>query len=95
MNKFWLNSFGRLLFQNKINKFLFAEKLHRNIDKVAFIDDSRGFCEKTGEGSFSDFIQDEWIPISRDEFNMIKTSYREIELIRQAIIINEHWKKIS
>jgi|ERR1700761_6446006 len=95
MNKFWLNSFGRLIFQNKANKNLFAERLYRNIDRVIFIDDTRGFCENAGEGKFSEFVQEEWIPITRDEFNMIKRTYREIGLIRQAIEINEQWKKLS
>ncbi len=94
MNIYWLDTFGRLLFQNKENKYLFAERKYRNIDKVIFIDDTRGFCENAGEGKFSDLIQDEWVKITRDEFNMIKRSYREIVLIKQAISINNQWKKI-
>jgi hypothetical protein len=95
MNKFWLNVFGKMIFQNKANKFLFAERSFRNIDRIIFIDDSRGFCENAGEGKFTEFNQDEWIPITREEFNMIKRSYREIEFIRQAILLNNQWKKIN
>lgn len=95
MNKNWLNVFGRLIFQNKENKYLFAERPYRTHDSVLYIDDTRGFAENVGRGKFSEMNMDEWIPITREEFNMIKRSYREILLIRQAIEINNQWKAIK
>lgn len=94
MNKYWLDSYGRILFQNKSNKYLFAERKFRNIDRIIFIDDSRGFCENAGEAKFSEFKQEDWIQVTREEFNMIKRSYREMVFIRQAIEMNKQWKKI-
>ena len=91
----WLDVYGLLVFQNKKNKFLFATRAYRNIDRVLFIDETRGLREYAGEGKYSEFNHDEWIPITKDEYEMIKFSYGEILVIRNAINLNKSLKKLN
>ena len=90
--KYWLNVYGKLAFQNKKNSFLYAERSYRNIDRIIFIDETNGYSENGGEGKFSEFNQEEWTPITQQEYDMIKRSYKEIPLIREAIRINNIMK---
>ena len=94
MKKFWLNDYGKLAFQNKVNKYLFAERSYRNIDKVIYIDETRGYSEYAGVGKFSEFKEEEWIPITPAEFKMVKHSYREIVIIKEIIKMNMELRKI-
>ena len=93
MKKFWLNDYGKLAFQNKENKYLFAERSYQNIDKIIYIDESRGYSENAGVGKFSEFKKEEWIPITKTEFNMVKHSYREIVIIKDIIKMSKDLKK--
>ena len=94
MNIFWLNIYGKLIFQNKDDKYLFAERTSRHIDKIVLLDESHGYRNYVGECRFSEFKLSNWIPISKEEYKMIKTRYTEIIVIREVFKLNKQLKKI-
>jgi hypothetical protein len=95
LTKHCLNIYGLLVFQNRQNKHLFAERPYRNIDRIIFTDETRGLREYAGECKYSEFDKSEWILITEQEYKMIKYSYKELSIIREAISLNNSIKKLN
>ena len=72
-----LNEHGLLVFKHKTNKRLFLQRSYRWVDKLTLIDE-------TEEGQiidhfkFSTFDFSAWSPISKEEYNIVKSNYKEI-----------------
>ena len=83
----WLNKHGKLVFQHKTKRKLFAERSYYWVDRLHYIDESEGTRASVGEIKFSRFDSSEWIQITPEEFEPVKSFYYEVDQIRRDIKI--------
>jgi len=86
---YWLDEYGQLAFQNKENPYKFAHRAYHWVDRVMFTDETRWMRESAGQGKFSEFNTNEWIPITKEEYAHIHRGFREVIAIRREIRINK------
>ena len=68
----WLNEYGKLVFQHKTKRKLFAERSYHWVNRLHFIDESEGNRSHAGEMKFSEFDSSDWIQITPQEFESLK-----------------------
>lgn len=79
-----LNEWGKLVWINKKNPYLFAERAYDWVDRITFIDEScydeNGFLYRTHKGSitWAKFNPSEWIPLTKEQYDKSKKGYRDI-----------------
>ena len=85
----WLDQFGQLAFQNKYNPYMFAHRAYHWVDRIIFIDETSGSRLNVGQGLFSEFDIENWIPITKEEYSYIKKGFRQVIAIRRELKINK------
>lgn len=72
-----LDEYGLLVFRHKTNKRLFLERSYRWVDRLTLIDETSG-RQIIDDFKFSTFDFSAWSPFSKEEYDMIKSNYKEI-----------------
>lgn len=89
---YYLDEFGKLVFQSLINPNIFAHRTYHWVDIIAFADEAKG-RKYLGQLSFSKFeeelIKDNWILITKEEAARVKADWREITAIRRDLKIDK------
>ena len=85
----WLNVNGLVIYQNKLNRKLFAERTYHWVDRIVIIDESQNERLFIGQCNLSQFDKDGWTVITKEEFRLIKSNYSEINQIRRDLKINQ------
>lgn len=76
-NNNYLNEFGLLVFKHKTNKRLFLERSYSWIDRVIMLDETEG-RQVIMTFKFSTFDFSAWELVTKEEFDSVKTCYKEI-----------------
>lgn len=86
----WLDEYGRMVFQNKANPNIFAFRYYYWKDLVTFIDESNG-RKHIGQTHFQHILDkiENWIPITKQEDQLVKKTYKEIKQIRRYLKLKE------
>ncbi len=72
-----LNQFGLRVWKHKTNKRLFLQKSYSWVDRLTLIDETEG-RQIIMDFKASDFDYDVWTPMSKEEFDSVKSKYKEI-----------------
>lgn len=72
-----LNEFGLLVFKHKTNKRLFLQKAYRWVDRLILLDETED-RQIVDSYKFSTYNLGAWEPMTKEEFNKVKTKFREI-----------------
>jgi hypothetical protein len=72
-----LNEYGLLVFKHKTNKRLFLQRSYRWVDRLTLIDETEG-RQIIDEFKFSTFDLSAWSPLTKDEYDNVKSNYKEI-----------------
>jgi hypothetical protein len=72
-----LNELGCKVWKHKTNKRLFLEKSYRWVDRLVLIDETEG-RDIVMNFKASTFEFYAWEPMTKEEFNSVKSKYREI-----------------
>jgi hypothetical protein len=72
-----LDEFGKRVWKHKINKRLFLEQSYGWKEHVILIDETEG-RQVIDSFDLDTFNFDAWTPMNRDEFNSVKSYYKEI-----------------
>lgn len=73
-----LNEFGLAVWRHKTDKELFLERDYEWCDRVVTIREHDGRREIVDNVPFSDFDLSDWIPVTVEEFRLVKSNYKEI-----------------
>jgi hypothetical protein len=72
-----LNEFGMIVWKHKTNKRLFLQQSYRWVDRLTLIDETEG-RSIVMDFKASDFDYYAWTPMSKEEFDSVKSDYKEI-----------------
>lgn len=72
-----LNEFGMAVWYHKTNQCLFAQRSYDWVDRIIVLDETDG--RKVVEDTlFSIFDFSEWMPMTVEEYQRVKSKYKEI-----------------
>jgi hypothetical protein len=77
MKEIELNEHGKLVFKHKTNKRLFLDRSYRWVDRLILLDETDG-RQVIDEFKYSTFDLSAWEPMTKEEFDSVKSSYKEI-----------------
>ena len=89
LDKYWLDQWGQLAFQNKKYPYKFAHRAYHWVNRIIFTDESDWTRKSVGQSKFSEFNFDDWIPITKEEYSFIRSLFREVIAIRRELRINK------
>jgi hypothetical protein len=72
-----LNEFGLRVWKHKTNKRLFLQQSYSWKDDLVLLDETEG-RQIVDSFKASTFDYSAWTPMSKEEFNTVKSSYKEI-----------------
>ncbi len=72
-----LDTYGRLVFKHKTNKRLFLERPYEWVDRLILLDETEG-RDVVMDFKYSTFDFYAWAPVTKEEYNSVKSKYREI-----------------
>jgi hypothetical protein len=73
-----LNQFGKQVWRNKNNPNLFAERPYKSRLVASLIDESNDDRLHTGYIPLKDLKENEWAPMTIDEYNKVTQRYKEV-----------------
>jgi hypothetical protein len=72
-----LNEFGMRVWKHKTNKRLFLQQSYRRKDNLVLIDETEG-RQIIDSYKASTYNYDAWAPITKEEYDLVKSNYKEI-----------------
>ena len=72
-----LNEYGKRVWKHKTNKRLFLEKSYSWVDRLTLIDENEG-RDIVMDFLASTFDYYAWEPMTQEEYNSVKSRYKEI-----------------